>query len=297
MTETGNWYSVLPLYSSAYNHSISWFAFGLFILLLLTLITWLSGAYSWYYSSQKREGYRKKLSTLSYSFGLRPFIFVSMPDTMTSDMPLAHSLSESSVVTMLGIPMPTPGTPTAPDFKGKHVQDFLDSLEQHADSTQVPQSQLPRYVLRYCHTKVRIIIEGSAVWNGDDWVSARNFLADLYSSNDSIPINSPDRLCQWCLKHGESGIVLSWRDVDKYYREFMALSSGLAPSRMLETEISLCYYRGIPTTLRMKIKKRIPATNLKTSSPPAISSLLGDTDENISPVENPIFAILTKIHL
>ena len=105
--------------------------------------------------------------------------------------------------------MPTPRTPTAPHFKGKHVQDFLDSLEQHADSARVPHSQLPRYVLRYCHTKVRIVIEGSAVWNGDDWVSARNFLADLYSSNDSIPINSPDRLRQWCLKHGESGIVLS----------------------------------------------------------------------------------------
>jgi len=78
---------------------------------------------------------------------------------------------------------------------------------------------------------------------------------DLYGSNDSIPINSPDRLHQWCLKHGESGMVLSRRDVDKYYREFTALSSGLAPLRMLETEVSLCFYRGIPATLHAKIKK------------------------------------------
>ena len=206
---------------------------------------------------------------------------------------IESSASESSVVTTIGIPMPTPGTATAPLFKGKRVEDFLDSLEQHADSARVPHSHLPGYVLRYCHMKVRIVIEGSVVWSGDDWVAARSFLVDLYGSNDSIPVNSPDRLRQWCLNHGESGVVLSRRDVDKYYREFTALSSGLAPSRMLETETSLCFYRGIPSTLRMKIKKRIPAANLKTSSPPAISSLLGwlraefdeeDLDAKIGPV-------------
>ena len=192
-----------------------------------------------------------------------------MPEGMVT------SSSDSSVVTTIGIPMPTPGTPTAPYFKGKRVEDFLDSLEQHADSARVPHVQLPGYVLRYCHMKVRIVIEGASVWNGDNWVTARTYLVDLYGSNDSIPVNSPDRLCQWCLKHGESGIILSRRDVDKYFREFTALSSGLAPSRMLETEISLCFYRGILTALRSKIKKRIPASNLKTSLPPSISLLKG----------------------
>jgi len=216
-----------------------------------------------------------------------------MPSTSTAETPFASSPLEPTIVTTIGVPMPTPGTPTAPLFKGKRVEDFLDSLEQHADSARVPHSHLPGYVLRYCHMKVRIVIEGSTFWAGDDWVAARTFLVDLYGSNDSIPVNSPDRLRQWCLKHGESGIALSRRDVDKYYREFTALSSGLAPSRMLDTEISLCFYRGIPTTLRMKIKKRIPAANLKTSSPPSISSLLGwlraefdeeDLDAKIGPV-------------
>jgi len=138
-----------------------------------------------------------------------------------------------------------------------------------------------------------VVIEGSIVWAGDDWVAARTFLVDLYGSNDSIPVNSPDRLCQWCFKHGKSGITLSQRDIDKYYREFTALSSGLAPSCMLETETFLCFYRGIPAALHMKIKKRIPAANLKTLSPPSITSLLGwlraefdeeDLDAKIGPV-------------
>jgi len=216
-----------------------------------------------------------------------------MPAASTTNTSFALSPSEPNVVTTLGVPMPTPATPTAPLFKGKHVEDFLDSLEQHADSARVPHSHLPGYVLHYCHMKVRIVIEGSNVWAGDDWVAARTFLVDLYGSNDSIPVNSPDHLRQWCLKHGESGIVLSRRDVDKYYREFTALSSGLTPSRMLEAEIFLCFYRGIPATLRSKIKKQIPVANLKTSSPPSISSLLGwlraefdeeDLDAKIGPV-------------
>jgi len=138
-----------------------------------------------------------------------------------------------------------------------------------------------------------VVIEGSVIWAGDNWVAARTFLVDLYGSNDSIPINSPDHLRQWCFKHGESGIILSRRDVDKYYREFTVLSSGLAPSCMLEKETFLCFYRGIPAVLCMKIKKKIPAANLKTSLPPSITSLLGwlraefdeeDLDAKIGPV-------------
>ena len=43
---------------------------------------------------------------------------------------------------------------------------------------------------------------------------------------------------------------------------------------MLVNDVSLCFYRGIPTALRMKIKKRIPSENLKISSPPEVTKLL-----------------------
>jgi len=63
--------------------------------------------------------------------------------------------------------------------------------------------------------------------------------------------------------------------VDKYYRDFTALSSDLTPHKMLDNDIYLCFYRGIPTFLHAKIKKRIPVANLKTSSPPTTAMLLG----------------------
>jgi len=185
------------------------------------------------------------------------------------------SVSDSSFsLATLSIPMPTPGTPNAPLFKGKCVNDFLDSLEQHTDSAKIPHNRLPSYVLRYCHIKVCKVISGSEHFSSDDWVVARTYLLDLYGSNDAVLANSPDRLRQWCLKHGEMGFITSRKEVDKYYCKFTALSSNLTPTRMLVNDVSLCFYRGIPTSLRAKIKKRIPVANLKTSSPPEVSTLL-----------------------
>jgi len=185
------------------------------------------------------------------------------------------SVSDSSFsLATLSIPMPTPGTPNAPLFKGKHVNDFLDSLEQHADSAKIPHNHLPSYVLRYCHTKVCKVISGSEHFSSDDWVAARTYLLDLYGSNNAVLANSPGRLWQWCLKHRETGFITSRKEVDKYYREFTALSSNLTPTRMLVNDVSLCFYRGIPTSLCAKIKKWIPVANLKTSSPPEVSTLL-----------------------
>ena len=87
-------------------------------------------------------------------------------------------------------------------------------------------------------------------------------------------MNSLDRLWQWSLKHGETGFITSPKEVEKYYREFTALSSNLTPARMLANDVSLCFYRGTPTSLCVKIKKQIPTENLKTSSPPDVAMLL-----------------------
>jgi len=110
--------------------------------------------------------------------------------------------------------------------------------------------------------------------SGDDWVATRVHLTDLYGSNEPIPLNSPDHLHQWCANHGESGIITSQKEVDKYYRDFTALSSDLAPLKMLVNKVHLCFYRGIPSALCTRIKKHIPTANLKTSSPPTTTMLL-----------------------
>ena len=79
---------------------------------------------------------------------------MSPVEPLASSDSLASSSSDKSLNATLGVPMPTPGMPGTPKFKGKHISDFLDVLEQHADSTRVSHSLLPGYVLRYCHSKV-----------------------------------------------------------------------------------------------------------------------------------------------
>jgi hypothetical protein len=68
------------------------------------------------------------------------------------------------MASMLVIPMPTPGSPNMPHFKGKHITDFLDSLEAHAMATNVQFNDLPAYDLHYCHRHVRNIMEYSTHW-------------------------------------------------------------------------------------------------------------------------------------
>ena len=110
------------------------------------------------------------------------------------DSPSTSTSALSISLATLSIPMPMPGTPNTPLFKGKCVNDFLDLLEQHADSAKIPHNHLLSYVLCYCHTKVCKVISGSAHFSPDDWVSARTYLLDLYGSNDAVPANSSDRL-------------------------------------------------------------------------------------------------------
>jgi hypothetical protein len=80
---------------------------------------------------------------------------------------------------MVILPMPTPGSPNAPLFKGQRATDFLDSLEAHATAANVPLNDLPGFVLRYCHRRVRNIINCSTHWTQHDWTGTRSYLVDL----------------------------------------------------------------------------------------------------------------------
>lgn len=203
--------------------------------------------------------------------------------------------SSQNINSTISLPMPTPNTSGAPKFKGKLVSDFLDSLEVHADAARLPHTSLPQYVLRYCHYKVRHVIENSTLFAGHDWVAVRTYLIDLYASNDRAPHVSADRLRLWVKKHADAKSFLRIQDVDRYYREFTSQSTVLlAKSLILEAEINVLFYRGIPNALRPKIKRKLPATSTKISSPPTVASVLvilrkefdeDDLDANTSDVD------------
>ena len=153
--------------------------------------------------------------------------------------------------------------------------DFLDSLEAHGAAANVPLNDLPAYVLRYCHLRVRNMIESSTIWTQNDWAAVRAHLIDLYGSSDRKPRVSSDRLRKWVGVHAEMSSISRIQDVDHYYREFMAQSTPLLTASFITTnEVNLLFYRGISSKLRKKIKRKIPEVHQTATSPLSIASVL-----------------------
>ncbi|KAG6861784.1 hypothetical protein C0995_012288 [Termitomyces sp. Mi166 len=93
--------------------------------------------------------------------------------------------------------------------------------------------------------------------------------------------------------HGSHGNIASIQDVDKDYRNFTRLSNALVvePKQILGNDLNMCFYKGIPETLRKRIRKRMPVANQKTTNPPSVEQQLGwlraefDIDAGLSDVE------------
>jgi hypothetical protein len=172
--------------------------------------------------------------------------------------------------------MPTPGSPNAPHFKGQRVTDFLESLEAHATAANVVHNDLPAFVLRYCHRRVRNTIDSSTHWALHDWTATRAYLTDLCGSNDQKPRTSPDRLRKWVKLHADNRSIVRLQDVDKYYRSFTAQSAPLVSAgRITQNETNILFYRGIPSPLRKKIKHKIPTANRTVTAALTVTSVLG----------------------
>jgi len=136
-------------------------------------------------------------------------------------------MTQPTTPTFLAQPMPTPGSPNMPHFKGEHVTDFLDALKAHAMAANIPQHNLPAYILRYCHRCIQQIIESAPHWTEHDWAATQTYLTKLYASSDHKPKVSPDHLRKWVSIHAEGRTFAKLQDIDQYYREFTAQSIPL----------------------------------------------------------------------
>ncbi|KAF8634385.1 hypothetical protein AX17_004207 [Amanita inopinata Kibby_2008] len=183
--------------------------------------------------------------------------------------------SERPMISTIRVPMPTPGSPHAPHFKGKRVRDFLDSLEAHALAAHLPNERLSQYVLRYCHSSIKRVIESSVEIGEGDWTCVREYMIDLYSSNDKTPPITSDRLRAWVRQHANKTVFKSEKDVDKYYRKFIAQSNVLtSKGLLLNADADRLFYQGIPHDLRKKIRAKLPVEQTKTVSPPPLVNVL-----------------------
>jgi len=170
--------------------------------------------------------------------------------------------------------MPVPRSSLAPRFSGTRVVEFCNSLEIHAANAGLPDAEIPSYVLRYCSTKVRQVIEHCEELEKKDWVLCRTFLIDLYESADRVPRPSADKLRAWIKQTGKNSAFVCRGDVDKYHQEFLARSSRLAQKKLItQTELDLRFYKGLPKEIKEKIRTKIP-DDKTCSNPPDIPFVL-----------------------
>lgn len=172
--------------------------------------------------------------------------------------------------------MPIPGTQNAPLFKGKYVTDFTDTLEALAFSSQIRLEDLPRYVPRYCHRRVRYVIEVAPLWSQNNWPATRAYLVKLYGSNDHKPHVSPDKFRKWVKHHSKDTTFSNVQDVDEYLREFTAQTSPLLSTQLITSkETDLLFFKGIPRALQSKIRDQMPgAHGTRIQSPPPVDDIL-----------------------
>ena len=170
--------------------------------------------------------------------------------------------------------MPIPGSPNAPFFKGKNVTDFLDTLEALASTSQVLLDDLPHYVLRYCHRRVRDVVEFAPCWTQNDWPAAHAYLIKLYGSSDRKPHVSADKFRKWIKHHSREETFNSLQDVDKYYRDFTAQIAPLRTQFITSIEADLLFFRGIPRELQPNIRDQLPEAQTKVHSPPPMDDVL-----------------------
>jgi hypothetical protein len=184
-------------------------------------------------------------------------------------------MAQPQLSTRFITPMPTPGSPHAPRFKEKRVNDFLDSVEAFARSAGIEFNDLPAYVLRYCNKRVRYVIESAPHWKEHDWSATRAYLVKLYGLNEKKRHVTPDKLRKWIKKHSSKKAFSRLQDIDWYYREFTAQASRLiASSQLSEEDANILFFRGILKSQQKGIRRKLPAAQTKIQSPPPWDDVL-----------------------
>ncbi|KAG6825405.1 hypothetical protein H0H87_008486, partial [Tephrocybe sp. NHM501043] len=84
-------------------------------------------------------------------------------------------------------------------------------------------------------------------------------------------------LRKWTQKNSKSGTIASQRDVEKYFQCFTCLAEPLSDPNnclMLENDVNLCFYRGIPAAVCQHIWHQIDQAHTKSNNAPPRTAVL-----------------------
>ncbi|KZT07976.1 uncharacterized protein LAESUDRAFT_698039 [Laetiporus sulphureus 93-53] len=180
------------------------------------------------------------------------------------------------------VPMPLPGAREAPEFKGKRLSEFIDTLEAMAKAAGVDKADLPNHVMRYCSSEVRRTLKHETAFSSTarDWDKAKERLGYFYSSSDGRQRRSADGLRRFSKRASAEEMVRSRRTLDKYICGFNRKAGDLVDKKLItEEERDALFYKGLPETLREQIKGNLEkdlGRQLTLSAPPPIDNVVDE---------------------
>ncbi len=144
----------------------------------------------------------------------------------------------------------------APRFKGKHVEEFITSLEDIANANTVDVKHLPKAVVRYASTKVKSVLEAEVAFEGEDWDIAKERLRYIFGSLTHTHKPDPRKLRKFAELSAANNSVTSLVTLDQYNFEFSRKAGKLVQDgAMSQRELNDLFHHGLPKRLRTAILK------------------------------------------
>lgn len=152
--------------------------------------------------------------------------------------------------------MPIPHSRDAPLFTGKFVSDFLSTLKSHGTAAGLSEDDLPPLIHQYCSDDVKSVLRYSkALQAGSTWVKAVEHMKNLYGAGDEPPLVQPSIVIAYCSQMSKLERFATRLDLEKYNREFHAMSSQLEDKKLwTDKDTNLWFYRGLPREHREHVK-------------------------------------------
>lgn len=171
--------------------------------------------------------------------------------------------------TAVVIPLPLPSSKYAPNFTGRNVTQFLETIELLGKNAGCEIAEYPSLIKRFSSQKVRRTIVAEDVFKGQDWDKAKEKLIFYYGSNEKTYKATPKDLRSYSSKTRHRETVADRHALGAYIRKF-ALRTGNMVSKkvMTETERDYLFYRGFPPKTQKALLTIVtPVMALRNASP------------------------------
>ncbi|TFK57894.1 hypothetical protein BDN72DRAFT_741571, partial [Pluteus cervinus] len=145
-------------------------------------------------------------------------------------------------------------------------------LESFADSAGKPDTDLPKYVLRYCGRRIRHQIEDEPEFAASDWGKVKDLMKNLFGASEKKKVLSAHKFRDWVAEKRKLPTMV---DIEEYYREFRSQAVPLVTAQeLLAKDMNLLFYTGLPEKIRDRVYKKLPTDKQNIKTPADVDEII-----------------------